>query len=193
MIKMEGGIQNTMSIAYELYSGKPSVISGLLLAVALSAVTLSISMFSIFAKGQNDDTRVKWAPDVFTVRTVSLAVSPIAIWVITEDGRLMSKVDTSVSGKNAISVLQVFDRQAEQRNTRGIFIYSWSYAIPDIPEEHQVMSEYLYERYHNSEWRKSENALIEELREECNKRMIPLYVNLSSKLSGKWKKLSPQS
>jgi hypothetical protein len=177
-----------MNIAHEAYSGKLSIASGLLIAMASFA-----SLFSIFAKGRNDDNRAKWDPDMFTIKTVSLASEPKAIWIITEDGKLMSKVDTSVPGDSAASVLKIFDRQSEQRKTRGIFIYSWSYAIPNIPEEHRAMTEYLYERYHNPEWRKSENALIEELREECNKRKILLYVNLSSNLYGKWEKLSPKN
>jgi len=139
----------------------------------------------------NDDKQAKWDDDAFTLGTISLASKRKAIWVFKEDGRSMSKAGTT-GGDSATSVLKMFEKQSEQRKARGIFIYSWSYAIPDIPEEHQAMSEHLYELYRNPEWRKSEDALIEDLQEECNKRKIPLYVNLSSNLYGKWKKLSPK-
>jgi hypothetical protein len=178
--------EGAMNIAYEAFLGKLSMASGLLIAAAIA------SLFSISAESRSDDSQVKWDDDALTLATLSLASKPKAIWAFKGDGRLHSKGDTS-GGDTAAVVLKMFDRQSEQRRTRGIFIYSWSYAIPDTPEERQAMSEQIYEQYHDPEWRKSENALIEELQEECDKRKIPLYVNLSSDLYGKWKKLSPKN
>jgi len=180
------GILKTMNIAYEVCLDSSCIALGLLIAMASFAI-----LISIFSEGRNGDNQTEWDDDAFTVTTISLASEPKAVWVFKEDGRNMSKVNT-VGGDNAAIVLKIFDRQSEQRKTRGIFVYSWSYAIPDIPEEHQAMSEHYYALYRNPEWRKSEDALIEDLQEECDKRKIPLYVNLSSNLYGKWKRLSPK-
>ncbi len=53
------------------------------------------------------------------------------------------------------------------------------------------MTQYLWELYNDPEWRKSEAALIDDLRAECEKQKLSLYVNLSGNLQGKWKKLAP--
>lgn len=164
-----------------------------LLTIVLLGVIL-LSLLTCFSKPEQvskPKTEVKWDESVFTVETVSLADSPTAIWVITQDGNLNSDVDLTVDGAISESVIKVFSRQPQQKKSRGIFIYSKTYAIPDTPEERQWMTEYLWQLYHNPEWRKSEAALIAELQAECEKQKIPLYVNLSANLQGKWKKLAP--
>lgn len=156
-----------------------------------------VALFLLLACCSNQElvpkpqTEVTWDEYAFTVETVSLAESPTAIWSITKDGTSKSSVDISVPKNKAEGVLKVFSRQPQQKKSRGIFIYSKTYAIPDTPEERQWMTEYLWQLYHNPEWRKSEAALIAELQAECEKQKIPLYVNLSANLQGKWKKLAP--
>ncbi len=130
-----------------------------------------------------------WDETAFTVDVGSLADNKTAIWNITKDGTASTEIDISVPYDRSAGVITVFERQPEQKRKRGIFIQSWTYAIPDTSDERQWMTEHIYRLYKDKEWRQSESALIEELRTECEKKNIPLLVNLSGDLRGKWKKL----
>lgn len=129
-----------------------------------------------------------WNERVYKVVVACLADNKTAIWNITKDGTASTKIDASVPYDKPDGVLTVFNRQSEERKRLGIFIKSWTYAIPDTAEEKQWMTEHLINLYYDKEWRKSEAKLIEDLRTECEKKKIPLYVNLSGDLQGKWKK-----
>jgi len=173
-------------------NGSP-LLSGWSVAVAAILFTLLLPVNSCSAlSGQQKATmEQKWDEDAFTVETISLADNPTAIWIITKEGTPGSPVDLTSPYDKAEGVLEVFGRQPPRRKDRGIFIYSKTYAIPNTPEEKQWMTEHLWQLYNNPEWRKSEAALIEDLRVECEKRKIPLHVNLSANLQGKWKQLAP--
>jgi hypothetical protein len=127
-----------------------------------------------------------WSREVYEVHTASLAKGPIAIWTIfTKRGTYEADFET------AKDLVEHYHKQPKERRGQGIFIYSHTYAVPGTPEERRWMTQYLWELYNNPEWRKSEAALIENLRLECEKQKLPLYVNLSGNLQGKWKKLAP--
>lgn len=127
-----------------------------------------------------------WNREVYEVHTISSANGPIASWIMfTING------DYEASFETAKDLMEHYHKQPEERKEAGIFIYSHTYAVPDTPEERRYMTQYLWELYKNPEWRKSETALIENLRVECEKQKLPLYVNLSGNLQGKWKKLAP--
>ena len=142
-----------------------------------------------FQKGAKAE--VVWEEGEFTIGTTPLADGKTAIWSVTKDGTFKTDIDTTVTPYKATGVLKVFDRQSEQRKKRGIFIYSSSYAVSNLPEEKQWMSLYLKKLYDSPEWRRSEASLIEDLRRECEKHGILLYVNTSMNMQGKWKKLAP--
>ena len=157
--------------------------------------TLIIVMLSLLVSGclkmsseQVNDSSIKWDKGVFTVNIVCL-VGIKAIWSIPRDDKPGEPVGLSDPSLDADGVIETFDKQLQQRKDRGIFIYSRTYAIPDTPEERQESTEYLYKLYQNPEWRKSEGDLIEGLRVKCKQKGIPLFVNLSANLHGKWKKL----
>jgi len=127
-----------------------------------------------------------WSREVYQVDIGSLAAGPIASW------RIFTKERTyEASPETAKDLVEHYHKQPKERKEAGIFIYSHTYAVPDIPEEVRWMTLYLYELYNNPEWRRSEASLIEDLRVECEKQKVPLYVNLSGNLQGKWKKLAP--
>jgi hypothetical protein len=162
-----------------------------LIIIVLSGATL-LSLFTCFSKPEQvskPKAEVKWDEEVFTVETISLADNRTAIWMITQDGNLNSDIDVTVDGAKSESVIKVYFRQSQKRRERGLFIYSKTYAIPNTPEEKQWMTDHLLKLYNDPEWRQSEAALIAELQTECEKRKIPLHVNLSANLQGKWKKL----
>jgi hypothetical protein len=134
---------------------------------------------------------VVWDENAFTVRTVSLAAKPVAIWIVSEDGTDFTPVVTSLSPKESAIVINTFEKQPAERRKRGIFIYSGTYAIQPTEDNMKWMSTSDRRLFNNPEWRKSQAALIEKLRVECQSKNIPLYVNLTLGLPGKWKKIAP--
>ena len=127
---------------------------------------------------------VRWDNAVFRVDTISAADTPKAAWIVFDQ-----KGKFEAGFENAKNLIEHFKKQDESKKAKGIFIYSKSFAIPNTPEEHKWMTPYLLQLYNNQEWRSSESQLIEELNMACREQNIPLYVNLSLNLQGRWKKL----
>ena len=134
---------------------------------------------------------VKWDENVFTVKTLSLADNPIAIWIVTEDGTDSTSVVTISSPKQPALVLATFEKQPVEKKKRGIFIYSGTYATQLTQEDMRWMSTSDRRLFNNSKWRKSQATLIKKLQIECKAKNIPLYVNLTLNLQGGWKKIAP--
>jgi hypothetical protein len=134
----------------------------------------------------SDEVPGIWHKGVYKVNTISLANQVRAIWVVfdPDTGRYAH------DAQDAEGLLEHFLKQPMNRQRDGIFIHSKTYAIPDTPEERRWMTDYLLKLYRDPKWRKSESDLIENLRRACEKRAIPLYINLSSNLQGKWKVLN---
>jgi hypothetical protein len=127
-----------------------------------------------------------WNEDVYQIRTISLADQVKPIWIIL-DPKTNRYPNHAVEAEG---VLADYLKQPKDRQQAGIFIYSKTYAIPDTPEELRWMTDYLLKLYNNPTWRRLESELVEDLRRACEKRKIPLYVNLSFNLQGKWKVLN---
>jgi len=120
---------------------------------------------------------------VYTIDTISKSPGPKAIWIIFKNG----KYDADYG--NAADVLKHFEKQPKEKTKNGIFINSKSYAIPET-EVKDMLTPYLRELYHDRQWRDSENALIDELVKECEKRNIQVWVNITIFDNGKSKLLT---
>lgn len=92
---------------------------------------------------------------------------------------------------DAEELLQHFSKQTDEKKRRGIFIYSFTYRVPDTEEEKSVRPTRDWKLYYNEKWRKAEAELIQDLVAACKKEKIPVYVNLSSNMVGEWEQLSP--
>lgn len=100
------------------------------------------------------------------------------------DGKLGGAADTE-------EVLQHFSKQSDEKKRRGIFIYSFTYRVPDTEEERRWRSTRDWKLYYDEAWRKAEAKLIDDLVIACKKEKIKVYVNLTSNMVGEWEQLSP--
>jgi hypothetical protein len=92
---------------------------------------------------------------------------------------------------SAEKVIKHFYEQPDEKKKRGIFIYSFTYRVPDTEEERKWRSTRDWRLYYNEAWRKAEASLIQDLVVVCKREKIPAYINLSSNLVGEWEQLSP--
>ncbi len=92
---------------------------------------------------------------------------------------------------DAEEVIRHFSKQPDEKKRRGIFIYSFTYRVPDTEAEKSVRPTRDWKLYYNEAWRKTEAELIADLVGVCKKEKILLYVNLTSNLRGEWEQLSP--
>lgn len=92
---------------------------------------------------------------------------------------------------SAEEVVNHFSKQSDEKKRRGIFIYSFTYRVPDTEEERQWRSTRDWKLYYNEVWRKAEAKLIDDLVTVCKKEKIKVYVNLTSNMVGEWEQLSP--
>ena len=92
---------------------------------------------------------------------------------------------------DAEELLQHFSKQTDEKKRRGIFIYSFTYRVPDTEEEKSVRPTRDWKLYYNEKWRKAEAELIADLVAACKREKIIVYVNLTSNLRGEWEQLSP--
>lgn len=122
--------------------------------------------------------------EVYSIDTIPIASNQKAKWIIFKN----RKYDAGPN--DAAGVLKHYAKQTEEKKKHGIFVHSKTHSIPFTEEEKRWMTPHLLERYQNKEWRESENALINELVEECNKLGIQVWVNLSSNVNGNWKLLT---
>jgi hypothetical protein len=147
-------------------------------AIAFSLIILSLSSWA-------KDTVKRFSKDeVYCIDTISLASGPKAKWIIFKNGKYDAGPD------NAAGVLSHFDKQSDERKAHGIFIHSKTHSIPLTDEEKRWMTPHLLKQHQDPKWRASENALVEELVQECNKRGIQVWVNISSNVNGNWKLLT---
>ena len=150
----------------------------------------SISCSNVASQG-GQTSKSAWDKSNFTIVTMATA-SKEARWLIRNGGNLDASVDESIANDKAFGVLEAFNKLPSATKSRGIYIYSKTYAIPDTTEEQQLMTEHIGSLYKNAHWRKSESDLIEELKRACDENAIPLYVNLSANLFGEWKKIAAE-
>jgi hypothetical protein len=83
---------------------------------------------------------------------------------------------------NAQELIAHFSKQTDEKKRRGIFIYSFTYRVPDTDEERKWRPTRDWKLYYNKAWRKAEAELIQDLVAACKREKIPLYVNLTSNL-----------
>lgn len=162
----------------------------ILLILTTNMSTINVSSRSPIQKPSKSLELIKWDEDTFTVRPIPLSNEITAIWYVTKDGTVSSSPDTSSPHDRPEAVLNVFDKQANNKKKHGIFVYSGTYAIKPTKEDIEMMSTLESKLFKNPKWRASEARLIEKLRIECKKRNIPLYVNLTLNMNGSWKKLT---
>lgn len=166
---------------------------GKILWLRVLLFTFSLSITASCTKPNffiSSNKSIKWSKDKFTLGILATDDGR-AIWEIRQGGDFDEPIISDLPLDATKSVLTEFNKQPMKKKALGIFVYSKSFAIPDTPEERQYMTEYLWDRYNNKEWRKSEADLINNLVHLCISNKIALYVNLSANLEGDWKMLSP--
>jgi len=151
-------------------------------SIFIATVSLVVSVLNSWA---NDTVMPFSKNEVYSINTICLATGPKAKWIILKDGKF------DASPENAAGVLAHFDKQEKKRH--GIFVCSETHSIPLNDEEKRRMSPFVLKLHQDPEWRASENALIDELVAECEKRGVPLWVNLSSDGNGMWKLLTKKA
>ena len=152
----------------------------------IGAILISLKAFCL---GSQADESVKQftKDEVYCIDTISLAAGPKAKWIIFKAGKYDAGPD------NAAGVLSHYSKQPDEKRQHGIFIHSKTHSIPLTDEEKRWMTPYLLKLHNDPKWRESENALVAELVQECEKKGIRVWVNISSNVNGKWKMLTKPS
>jgi hypothetical protein len=146
----------------------------------IAAILLSLVAFCLSSLAE--ETVKQFSEDkIYRIDTISLASEPKAKWIIFKDGKYDAGPD------NAAGVLSHFDKQPDEKKRYGIFK---THSIPLTQEEKRWMTPYLLKLHTDPVWRESENALVAELVQECEKKGIQIWVNISSNVNGNWKLLT---
>src|SRR5262249_26463476 len=139
----------------------------------VACLFIIVVSMNVCANPQSNETKGIWDESVYTADTISLAEKTEAIWIV------MNLIDSKLNFATGDpqKLLNHYFSQPESKRSKGIFIYSKSFAVPDIPEERMWMTEYLQRLYDDPIWRKSESDLVENLIKACISKQVPLYVN----------------
>lgn len=154
------------------------------LGVALLALFLT-SCSSTFSQAQREQKKSLYDEEAYLLDILCGANYDTPSWgTINSEGKMGQATD-------AEEVLQHFSKQSDEKKRRGIFIYSFTYRVPDTEEERRWRSTRDWKLYYNEAWRKAEAELIADLVTACKKEKIKVYVNLTSNMVGEWEQLSP--
>jgi hypothetical protein len=155
-----------------------------MLGLGLSALLLT-SCSDTFSQAQRGQKKSLWDEEAYFVTIDCDANYENPSW-----GTRDSKGKHG-GATNAQEVIKHFSTQPDEKKKRGIFIYSFTYRVPDTEEEKSVRPTRDWKLYYNKAWRKAEAQLIQDLVTACKKEKIKVYVNLTSNMVGEWEQLSP--
>lgn len=161
-----------------------SLIKLSMLGLGLSALFLT-GCTSTFSQAQRGQKKPLWDEEAYFVDILCGANFDTPSW-----GTRNSEGKHG-QATSAQELIKHFSTQPDEKKKRGIFIYSFTYRVPDTEEEKRVRPTRDWKLYYNKAWRKAEARLIQDLVVVCKREKIPVYVNLSSNLVGEWEQLSP--
>jgi hypothetical protein len=122
------------------------------------------------------EVNLKWKRTDYSVAPIPSGPSGHAVWITMDDA------SWAASPANAVEVCDHFLQQPEKTRKLGLRMDSHTYLVPLNAKEKPNLTPHLIERHQDAAWRKSESDLIDTLIAECNRRGLPLFVNLSADL-----------
>ena len=162
----------------------PNIIQLSMLGIGLIAFFLT-SCSSTFSQVQRGQKKPLWDEEVYLVTIFCGADYETPSWGVRDSAKRMGQATS------AQELIQHFSTQPDEKKRRGIFIYSFTYRVPDTEEERKWRPTRDWKLYYNEAWRKAEAKLIDDLVTACKKEKIKVYVNLTSNMVGEWEQLSP--
>lgn len=156
-----------------------STVGGILFALFLASCNSAISL------AQREQKKSLYDEEAYLLTIFCSANYDDPSWGTRDSGGKLGEAT------NAEEVIKHFSKQPDEKKRRGIFIYSFTYRVPDTDAERQWRPTRDWKLYYNEAWRKAEDKLIQDLVVVCKREKIPVYVNLTSNMVGEWEQLSP--